>query len=70
MRSRFCEVAAQFQEKGLEFLDQGFFQVAFGILVLQPQEFQDEGVLDFLFRRQGFAGFECGSLLEHRPLLP
>ena len=54
------EVAAELQQEALEVVDQGGFQLGLAVLVAQPEELQDERVLDgFLcedFVRALFAG--------------
>ena len=46
------EVAAELQQEGLQVLDQGFLQLALGVLVLQSQEFEDQRILDLLLGRE------------------
>ncbi len=46
------EVAAEFQEKVFQPVDQRFFHSAFGIFVVQSKELENQGVLDPLFRGQ------------------
>ena len=41
-----AEVVTQLQEEGLQVADERLLQVALGVLVLEVEELQDEGVLD------------------------
>ena len=43
-----AEVVSQLQEEGLQVADERLLQVALGVLVLEVEELQDEGVLDLL----------------------
>jgi len=46
LASNESEVAAEFQEKVFQPVDQRFFQSAFGIFVVQSKELENQGVLD------------------------
>jgi hypothetical protein len=50
-------------------LDQGVFQVGFGILVLEVEELQHEGVFDGLLGRDGVARLGHFALFQHRRLV-
>ena len=63
------EVSAQFQEEGLQTADQRFFQIAFGILILEVQEFEDEWVLDFLLGKDMIFGACPPPLGQHGSLV-
>ena len=43
-----AEVPSEFQDKDLQALDQRFFEIALGVLILEVQEFEDVRVFDFL----------------------
>ena len=50
------EVVAQLQQEVGQVLDEGIFQLGFGVLVLEVQELQHEGVFDSLLGGDGVAG--------------
>ena len=63
------EISAQFQEEVLQTADQRLFQIAFGILILEVQEFEDERILycllgkDMIFRACPPPSGQHGSLV-------
>ena len=61
-----CKGAAQFQQEGFEFADQGLFEIVLGVFVVQVRELQVERILEFILRRRFFSGFRDRALLEHR----
>src|SRR5882724_11972592 len=59
------ELAAEFQEEMFQPVDQGFFQSAFGILILQSQELENEWVFVLLFRSQLLGRFRHATSAEN-----
>ena len=54
-----AEIVPQLQEEGLQVADEGLFEVALGVLVLQVEELQDEGVLDLFAGKRDVFGRSC-----------
>ena len=50
------EVAAQLEQEALELPDERLLQIALGVLVLQAEELEDEGILDLLLGRDRVPG--------------
>ena len=63
------EIAAQFEQEGLQVLNQGLLKLGLGIFILQPQEFEYERILDFFLRSDPVLGLGPATLLEHGGLV-
>ena len=63
--SKKSKIIAQFQKKIGEVLNQRFFQFRFGVFILEIEKFENEWILDGLFRRDCIAGFGMVCLLQH-----
>ena len=59
------EVVTQLQQKIGEVADKCLLQVSLGILILEVQEFENERVLDGLFRSDCIGRFGGCGLLQH-----
>ena len=64
-----AEIPAQLQEKCLQAVNQRFFKVAFRVLVLEIEEFEDERVLDLLFGEDAILGPRLPASGEHGGLV-
>ena len=64
------EVSAEFKQEVFQALDQGGFELAFGVLVLEFEELQNIGVLDRLFWCAQVLGPGDGTLGQHGSLVP
>ena len=53
------EVSAELEQECFEPLDEGFLELAFGVLVLQAEELEHHRALDFLIGRTASSGLGC-----------
>ena len=63
------EVATQFQQKCYQLFNQSILKICFGVLIFQSKEFQNQWILDFLFRYQQFSVLRNSPLLQHGSLI-
>ncbi|MGC4106205.1 MAG: hypothetical protein QM753_07595 [Thermomicrobiales bacterium] len=63
------EVAAEFEEEGLEVANEGLFQIGFRVLVLEPKELKDERILDLFLGADEVLRFALVVLREHGHLV-
>src|SRR5262249_13911749 len=61
-----CEATAELQQKCFEVTNERLFHVGFGILILQPEEFQDERVLELFLRSHAVRLLPTVVLGQHR----
>src|SRR5213594_3294660 len=64
------EVAAEFEQEGLEVVDERFFQVVLGVLVLEAEELQDQRIAHLVVGREGITGRGLPAPGEHGGLVP
>jgi len=64
-----AKIAAQLQQEGLQMANQGLFQIALGVLVLEVEKLQDEGILDRFPGADGVLGQGFLPLFQHGRLV-